>query len=43
MVEVPEVQSSLRGSVRFGILEILLHWRRPTCGSDLEYFSLVTL
>jgi hypothetical protein len=30
-------------TVRFGSLEVLSHWWRPTCGSDRAYFSLVTL
>jgi hypothetical protein len=37
-VVVPEVPLSLRGSVRIGSSEVLLHWRRPTCGSDRAHF-----
>jgi hypothetical protein len=42
-VEVPEVPHLLRGRVRFGSSEVLLHWRRPACGSDRAYFSQVTI
>jgi hypothetical protein len=38
LVVVPKVPLSLRGSVRIGISEVLLHWCHPTCGSDRAQF-----
>jgi hypothetical protein len=37
-VVIPEVPLSLRGSVRIGSSEVLLHWRRSACGSDQAHF-----
>jgi hypothetical protein len=37
-VEVLELPLSLRGSVRVGSSEVLLHRRRPACGSDRAHF-----
>jgi hypothetical protein len=38
-VVIPEVPLSLRGVLKFGSLEVLLHWQRSTCGSDQANFS----
>jgi hypothetical protein len=42
-VVIPKVPLSLRGSVRIGSSEVLLHRWRLACGSDRAHFSLVTL
>jgi hypothetical protein len=42
-VVIPEVPLSLRGSVRFGSSEVLLHWRAQHAEVTEHIFSLVTL
>jgi hypothetical protein len=42
-VVILEVPLSLRGSVEFGSLEVLLHWQCSACGSDQANLLLATL